>query len=175
MKAYLDIETDRSGKVCVIGVFLQGHGFIQMYGTDITAENLEEILSQATTLVTFNGDLFDLPVLEKSFNLDLKSRHLSIDLHKVKKKLGIKGGLKELEKMYGIPRNTWGINGYKAILLWEKYQRTGRSEALALLLEYNREDVINLIALEKVFLDHIEERRMEDDNDSAIVRDQLPV
>ena len=50
--------------------------------------------------------------------------------------------------MFGITRKTEGMNGYDAIKLWERYRKYGRDEALNLLLEYNREDVINLISLE---------------------------
>jgi uncharacterized protein YprB with RNaseH-like and TPR domain len=35
------------------------------------------------------------------------------------------------------------MTGYDAVLLWRKH-RAGRSDALPLLLEYNREDVRNL-------------------------------
>ena len=37
MKAYLDIETDRQGNVCVIGIFCQPGGFVQFYGDDVNA------------------------------------------------------------------------------------------------------------------------------------------
>ena len=53
--------------------------------------------------------------------------------------------------MFGIKRKTEGINGYKAILLWEKYLKRGQKGALELLLEYNKEDVLNLIPLEEIF------------------------
>ena len=157
MKAYLDIETDREGNICVIGIFCQPRGFVQFYGEDVTADNLEKALFSTKTIVTFNGDLFDLPTLEKNFNLDLKGTHTSVDLHKVKKNLGLRGGLKELEKMYGIKRKTEGIDGYKAILLWEKYLRKGQRGALKLLLEYNKEDVLNLIPLEEIFAQQMKE------------------
>ena len=150
MKAYLDIETDRQGNVCVIGIFCQPGGFVQFYGDDVTAHNVENVLSQAKTIVTFNGDSFDLPTLEKYFDLDLRGGCASLDLFKLKKNLGLRGGLKELEKMYGIERKTEGIDGYKAILLWEKYVKRGQRSALKLLLEYNKEDVINLIRLEEI-------------------------
>ncbi len=156
MKAYLDIETDRNGNVCVIGIFRQSTGFVQLYGDDVTAEKLENTLSCAKTIVTFNGDCFDLPVLKKYFNLDLTA-HSSLDLLKVKKNLGLRGGLKELEKMYGIKRKTEGMNGYKAILLWERYVKKGHVPALKLLLEYNKEDVLNLISLEKIFFEQLKE------------------
>ena len=88
MKAYLDIETDRQGNVCVIGIFCQPGGFVQFYGDEVTASNLESALSGAKTIVTFNGDFFDLPTLDKYFNLDLKGGCCSLDLFKVKKNLG---------------------------------------------------------------------------------------
>ena len=37
MKAYLDIETDRQGNVCVIGIFCEPGGFVQFYGDNVTA------------------------------------------------------------------------------------------------------------------------------------------
>jgi uncharacterized protein len=157
MKAYLDIETDRHGNVCVIGIFSQPGGFVQFYGDGITAGNLENALAGAKTIVTFNGDCFDLPTLDKYFDLDLKNTCVSLDLLKVKKNLGLRGGLKELEKMYGIPRKTEGIDGYKAILLWEKYLKRGQKGALDLLLEYNKEDVINLVRLEEIFVEQLRE------------------
>jgi hypothetical protein len=159
MKAYLDIETDRKGNVCVIGVFSQLKGFVQFYGKDATAEKLENVLAKAKTIVTFNGDCFDLPVLKKYFNLDFTGSHYSLDLFKVKKNLGLRGGLKELEKMYGIKRRTEGIDGYKAILLWERYLKEGQMNALKLLLQYNKEDVLNLVRLEKIFFAQIREMK----------------
>jgi uncharacterized protein YprB with RNaseH-like and TPR domain len=156
MKAYLDIETDRQGNVCVIGIFCQPGGFVQFYGDEVTAVNLGNVLSSAKTIVTFNGDSFDLPTLDKNFNLDLRTNSLSLDLFKVKKHLGLRGGLKELEKMYGIPRKTEGMNGYKAIILWEKYLKRGQKSALRQLLEYNKEDVLNLVTLEQILAEQME-------------------
>ncbi len=156
MKVYLDIESDRVGNVCVIGMFLPSTGFVQFYGSEVTPKSVLDVLMKAETIVTFNGDNFDLPALNKFCAVDIGLTHRSIDLHKVKKSLGIKGGLKELERMYGIPRKTEGIDGYKAIMLWERYLKKGRLDALRLLLEYNKEDVLNLVSLERIFLDQME-------------------
>ena len=150
MRAYLDIETDRAGKICVIGLSIENNGFLQWYGDGIKTSNIESELNNIRTIITFNGDLFDLPRIKESLNIDLKSRCISRDLFKEKKKLGIKGGLKQLEKMFGIERKTEGMNGYKAMFLWERYCRYGDRDALNLLLEYNKEDVINLIRLEEI-------------------------
>jgi len=148
LKAYLDIETDRLGIISVIGIYTEQKGLVQLYGDDITAQNVEMVTDTAKTIVTFNGDIFDLPAIKKSLSLDLRATHSSLDLFKEKKILGIKGGLKELEKKFGIARKTDGINGYHAVKLWESYIKFGSMESLRLLLEYNGEDVINLISLE---------------------------
>jgi uncharacterized protein YprB with RNaseH-like and TPR domain len=148
LKAYLDIETDRQGRISVIGIYTELKGLVQLYGDDITAQNVEMVTDMTTTIVTFNGDSFDLPLIKKSLSLDLKETHSSLDLFKEKKRLGIKGGLKELEKRFGIARKTDGINGYHAVKLWESYRRFGSPESLRLLLDYNGEDVVNLIHLE---------------------------
>jgi uncharacterized protein len=148
LKAYLDIETDRWGNISVIGIYTKQKGLIQIYGNNITTENVEILIYKTKTIVTFNGDSFDLPFIKKNLHLDLKSTHHSIDLFKEKKRLGIRGGLKELEKRFGIARKTEGMNGFHAIKLWESYIRHGSNEALNLLLEYNGEDVVNLISLE---------------------------
>ncbi len=150
MRGYLDIETDRAGKICVVGLSVENNGFLQWYGEDIRTSNIECELNDIRTIVTFNGDLFDLPRLKESLNIDLKARCISRDLFKEKKKLGIKGGLKQLEKMFGIERKTDGMNGYKAMFLWERYCKYNDKDALDLLLEYNKEDVVNLIRLEEI-------------------------
>ena len=158
MKAYLDIETDREGNISVIGISIGSQGFKQFVGKGITSHKVENCLRQARTIVTFNGDSFDLPQIKKHLNLDLALTHHSYDLFKVKKQLNIKGGLKELEKLYGIKRKTDGVNGFKAIQLWEIYRRHGRKDALELLLQYNREDVLNLIPLEEKFNELMKEQ-----------------
>lgn len=158
MKAYLDIETDRVGNISVIGISLGSKKFKQFVGKNITSHEVENCLRQARTIVTFNGDSFDLPQIKKHLNLDLALTHRSYDLFKVKKQLNIKGGLKELEKMYGISRKTEGVNGFKAVQLWEIYRKHGRKDALELLLEYNKEDVLNLIPLEEKFSELIKEQ-----------------
>jgi uncharacterized protein len=148
LKAYLDIETDRQGIISVIGIYTEQRGLVQLYGDDITAQNVSMVTDMTKTVVTFNGDSFDLPLIKKSLDLDLRATHSSLDLFKEKKLLGIKGGLKELEKKFGIARKTDGMNGYHAIKLWESYTRFGSMESLHLLLEYNGEDVVNLVSLE---------------------------
>jgi uncharacterized protein YprB with RNaseH-like and TPR domain len=55
-----------------------------------------------------------------------------------------------MEERFGIARATRGMNGRDALQLWARYETTGDQEALAHLLDYNREDVMNLVQLERI-------------------------
>jgi hypothetical protein len=144
--AYLDIETTGDSwydmEVTVIGLY-DGRVFYQF----VQGENLHEfrsIISNYQMLITFNGAQFDLPVLRNYFG-DLNLDQAHIDLRFVLARLGYKGGLKRIEPQLGVirPPDLEGLDGYDAVLLWQRYQR-GDYTARDLLLRYNREDVINL-------------------------------
>ena len=57
------------------------------------------------------------------------------------------GGLKTVERRLGIRRNLPDIDGAEAVRLWRRYQANYDQDALRLLLEYNKEDVLNLRTL----------------------------
>lgn len=147
--AYLDIETTGwrwpQLQVTVIGL-ADGHRFYQF----VAGENLNdfiEIVQQFQVLVTFNGRQFDLPVLRAFFpRAPLPPGHL--DLRFILAHLGFRGGLKRIEPLFGLtrPPDLAGLDGYDAVLLWERHCR-GDRRALPLLRRYNREDVLNLKVL----------------------------
>jgi uncharacterized protein YprB with RNaseH-like and TPR domain len=59
----------------------------------------------------------------------------------------LRGGLKAVERQLGIERRLKDVNGWEAVKLWWRYVDSFDLEALDRLLEYNREDVVNLKAL----------------------------
>jgi len=59
-------------------------------------------------------------------------------------RMNLYGGLKSVETRLGISRQTKGVGGREAAMLWHRYERHGDNDALNLLLRYNREDVLNL-------------------------------
>lgn len=142
---YLDIETtgcNRDDTITVIGLYdgTEMHTFVQ--GKNL--EDFPEAVSHYNMLVTFFGSGFDLPVIRRAFpGIDLS--HLHIDLCHVMRRLGFTGGLKHIEHELGINRSeeTDGMSGFDAVRLWHEYKR-GSTEALELLLHYNREDVVNM-------------------------------
>ncbi len=52
----------------------------------------------------------------------------------------------------GIERRLTEVNGYEAVKLWWRYVDYYDLDALATLLEYNKEDVVNLGILREMLL-----------------------
>jgi len=152
IKAYLDIETCASGDVTVVGIFREDRGFVQLVGGQITDVTVCDALEGVDTICTFNGDRFDLPILERQVRVDLRAHFKSLDLLTACRRAGLKGGLKRLEERFGIARTTRGLNGFDALRLWARYQDERDEAALELLLTYNREDVLNLLHLERLVI-----------------------
>ncbi|MCZ8138293.1 MAG: ribonuclease H-like domain-containing protein [Armatimonadota bacterium] len=142
---YLDIETDggQSGSsITVIGLYddVGFRGLVK--GKDL--HDFPDLMEQYGMIVTFFGTGFDIPMLKRGFpRVPFDQIHL--DLCMAFKRLGIRGGLKKIEKRFGLERgdDTDGLDGRDAIRLWYAAQR-GREDALETLLAYNREDVANL-------------------------------
>jgi uncharacterized protein YprB with RNaseH-like and TPR domain len=149
MRAYLDIETAFDGSISVIGIYRPDHGTIQLVGDGVRDMPLYDALDGIQTLVTFNGTSFDLPIIRRRLYADLKRDFEHCDLLYICRKRGLRGGLKRVETMLGIARATAGISGWDAPRLWHRYESIGDRAALDLLLNYNREDVINLAVLEE--------------------------
>jgi uncharacterized protein YprB with RNaseH-like and TPR domain len=138
MRAYLDIETTFSGAISVIGMYCPGRGTTQLVGGGVNDLNLYAALADVTTLVTFNGSGFDLPVIRKRLLADLRAEYDHRDLLYICRKRGLRGGLKVVEQRLGIARATAGISGFDAPRLWARYERLDDEAALKTLLAYKR-------------------------------------
>ena len=149
MRAYLDIETTFSGSISVIGIYRPDQGTTQLVGGGVRDLPLYEALEGVRTLVTFNGSCFDLPVIRRRLYADLKRDFEHCDLLYICRRQGLRGGLKKVEELLGIGRATAGITGWDAPRLWHRYEANGDRIALQTLLDYNREDVVNLEILER--------------------------
>lgn len=149
MKAYLDIETSFEGRITVIGMFRPSTGLVQLVGHNISEENLLGCLEGVVEVVTYNGSRFDLPIIRRELGLDLEMLLPSRDLMYACWKFNLYGGLKAVEQILGINRDTAGMSGRDAMILWEKYNQYGDHKALKQLLIYNKDDVLNLPVLEE--------------------------
>jgi uncharacterized protein YprB with RNaseH-like and TPR domain len=150
MKAYLDIETSFGGEITVIGVFRPPDRMIQLIGDEANSTNLWNALEGVTTILTYNGARFDLPVIKRHVRLDLNRFFRCRDLMHDCWARNLYGGLKKVEEQLGIERGSKGIDGIEAMRLWEKFRYDRDETSLKTLLAYNRDDIVNLYHLEKV-------------------------
>lgn len=142
--AYLDIETAFDGAITVIGVYRPDQGCIQLVDGGVHDLNVHRAVEGIGTIYTYNGAAFDLPYIKRRLGVDLRADYAHHDLMRTCLRQGLRGGLKKVEQQIGIVRTTAGLTGYDAPKLWRAYQNNDAQEALALLLRYNREDVVNL-------------------------------
>ena len=150
MALYLDVETTYQGKLTVIGLHHAAIGTVQLVGEEITKPALEALLPPAICVYTFNGEKFDLPIIQKQVGVNLKQRYESVDLRWLCERARLYGGLKSIEQRLGITRNDNEVSGKDAVALWYTYEKTGDRVALERLLAYNREDVENLMQLRNI-------------------------
>lgn len=147
--AFLDIETtglSRYSAITVVGVHRPGRPFAALIrGQNLSAASITEAVRGAKLLVTFNGASFDVPFIRGAFPAaKLPPAHL--DLLTCSRRLGWRGGLKGIERSLGLAREqeTRILAGRDAVRLWRTFERTGSSNALRLLVAYNRADCENL-------------------------------
>jgi len=137
--AFLDIEA-AGDEVTVAGVL--DHGGLKSFRGDLSG--FRERSRSWRALVTFNGTVFDLPILRRVLpGWDPPAIH--IDLRHVFQRLREKGGLKELELRVGFfrPPHLAAMSGADAVALWRAQLRGDRT-ALRRLIEYNLYDVFHL-------------------------------
>lgn len=144
---FLDIETTGLGPydtITTIAVCQKGVTRVYVEGFDL--HRFLETLADARLLVTYNGSRFDLPVIRRCFGVELGIPHL--DLMSPLRALGLKGGLKQCEKLVGIARSASdGVDGAEAVRLWYRWKRHGDRDALRTLVLYNAEDTRNLAVI----------------------------
>ena len=125
-----------------------------MAGDDPSA--LLNALKAAHTLVTFNGTLFDLRFLRKTFG-DLTLPPVHIDLRYLAKRAGLTGGQKAIERALelAVRVGVEELDGAAAVLLWHRHLR-GDREALARLIDYNRRDVVGMAGILDEVMDRLD-------------------
>ena len=156
-RAYLDIETTGLSKcrsdLTVIGIAVEtGRKLtvVQLTEEHLSRHHLLKALEGADQIYTYNGSRFDLPFIKEKLAVDLKAAFVHTDLMYHCWRNGLKGGLKVVEQILGINRKLKEVNGRIAVKLWWSYINDSNTNALKLLLEYNKEDVLNLRLLRRI-------------------------
>ena len=159
VEAYLDIETTGLSpwysEITVVGIHIVNEfdtRFIQLVGEDITADSILEALEGVEVIHTYNGSRFDLPFIYCRLGVNLAKLFRHCDLMYDCWRNNLYGGFKAVERQLGIQRRLKAITGYEAVSLWWRYINDYDEDALNTLLEYNKEDVINLKTLKERLL-----------------------
>ena len=140
---FLDIETTGLS-LYYDQITLVGWSIGSKFGVclkDQDASGLFEALKSAKAIVTFNGTIFDLKFLKKTFpGIFIPPVH--VDLRFFAKRVGLSGGQKKIEPNVGYKRPDLvdGMEGESAPILWYKYRR-GDKKALKELVTYNHADI----------------------------------
>jgi uncharacterized protein YprB with RNaseH-like and TPR domain/predicted nuclease with RNAse H fold len=157
---YLDIETTGLStvfdSVTVVGLYDGRRYDVFVQGNNL--DQLQDALRKYSVVVTFNGSGFDLRFLRSAFP-EIVLPPVHIDLRWVSRRLGYRGGLKEIERQFGLERSESiaDIGGYDATVLWARYLR-GDKAALDRLIEYNTADVVHLKALMEICYDRLSQQ-----------------
>ena len=159
IEAYLDIETTglspSYSHITVVGIHICSGDdtiFIQLVGREITAESILEALKGVSRIYTYNGSGFDIPFIYYRLGMNLAELFEHHDLMHDCWRNNLYGGFKAVERQLGIDRRLKEVNGYEAVRLWWRYVNDYDEDALTMLLEYNKEDVINLKTLKERLL-----------------------
>jgi uncharacterized protein len=165
--ALVDIETTGLtpgyDQITVIGLADAGGARVFVAGRPLPGDELierfREVIKGYSLVVTFNGQNFDIPFIEKQFrdsNFHFEMPHL--DLLWPARSLGLNGGLKDMEKQVGIERasDIKEMRGIEAIQLWGAW-KAGDQAAYQRLTTYCKADCVNL----KDFAEHIYRRKWE--------------
>ncbi|MFZ5788176.1 MAG: ribonuclease H-like domain-containing protein [Acidobacteriota bacterium] len=141
--AFFDIEADGDDQPTMVGV-MDREG-IASFRRGHSLQQLPARLAKSPIWVTFNGSVFDVPVLQKVFDA-FPAPPVHIDLRFLIRHAKLKGGLKGVEDAIGLgrPQHLKGLKGLDAIRLWREWNFNRELKALRLLTEYNLYDAINL-------------------------------
>ena len=142
---YFDIETTGLSSYDSLITVIVCYKDNQLH-TFLFQENLDDFLSlveESSLLVAFNGNSFDIPFIENSFNIpEIGCPY--IDLRWICYHAGYSGGLKTIEKELFVtrPEDIKSIDGFEAVSLFLDWQN-GNSLAKEKLVKYCQADVLS--------------------------------
>ena len=120
--------------------------FIQLVGDEVTDINLMEALAGINIIYTYNGKSFYLPFIHFRVGINLAELFTHHDLMYDCWRNNLYGGFKAVE------RQLKEVDCYQTVRLWWRYMNDYDENALTILLEYNKEDVVNLKTIKERLL-----------------------
>ena len=156
---YLDIETTGLSAgyhdVTVVGIHDGTNHRALVRGRDLSAAAIQQALAGCKLLVTYYGSAFDVPFLSAAFP-EIRWDLPHFDLCFAGRRVGLTGGLKEVERKLGMRRDAsiTEVDGFEAVRLWRRHER-GDPAALPTLLRYNEADTHNLVEIARIVYERL--------------------
>lgn len=153
--SYFDIETNGmlyGDNITVITCLHRNQLYQFTNGSNL--DDFLDLLEDVRLLASFNGTSFDVPVVCQFYNIPaIPCPH--IDLRWVCYHLGLRSGLKRIEKRLAIvrPKDLQGVDGTDAILLWHRWIHYQDRKSLEQLIRYCSVDSISLKVLSSKILE----------------------
>ena len=169
---FLDIETSSATSMdsflTVIGLFDGTDTKIMVRDVNLDINALRHELEKYKLLITFNGSSFDIPYLNRKYP-GLLPEIPHIDIRHLCSRIGLKGGLKQIEQQLNIIRSNIIVErlyGGDPLKLWKMYKGSGDKYYLHLLVDYNEEDVINLKKITEYAVEKLKQDSLKTLNNS---------
>lgn len=146
---FVDLETtglEIDDTVTAIGCYHRGELRVFVEHEDL--DDFLDLLDEVTVLASFNGSSFDVPRLLASFHIPaLPCPHL--DLRWALYHQGHRGTQAAIEAELGVarPEDVVGVDGARAVELWDAWRAHGDARARQLLLRYCGADVLAMVRL----------------------------
>ena len=155
----LDIETTglspRHHDVTMVGIYDGVRYTALIRDQGLSTQAIQDALGGCKLLITYYGAAFDVPFLLANFP-GLRCDMPHFDLCFAGRRVGLRGGLKGVERTLGIARDDSivEVDGFEAVRLWRAYQR-GSSAALEKLIDYNEADTRNLAHIAPIIYERL--------------------
>jgi hypothetical protein len=156
---YLDCEWFIGGKLFLIGGCYSDGTTFQLYHRKLNSVDFRKKLEGVTDIYIYGPDI---GILEKNFLLKLRTKYRCFNLLKIFRQVlppQKSYKLSALETKFGIHRARveYKKNMFEIFYDWRKADKRGR------VLQYNREDVINLMRLKRIIFKKYGVRLSDDD------------
>ena len=143
--AYQDVELtglDGYSNTITTVVLSDGHAIFQ-YVNGEKRDDIKEDIARCRGHCDLLCKYLGIPLIGNYLRISMYQTH--IDLRYIQKNPGYSGGSKRCDRQMGLERGGGdGVDGYFAVLLWEKDRSTGNRQTLETFLAYNYQDAVNL-------------------------------
>ena len=143
---FIDLEWNRNNKIFLFGYAYNLSAYYYLADADVNANNIAKILQPVTGFVYFYGP--DVGVIKTQIGLDLRNYFMCVNLLTVFRYLEpfySSYKLSELEKLYALPRSVYRYKS-NIFTIYNDWQKPNLRSTI---IQYNKDDVFNLIRLKR--------------------------